>query len=277
MKKIIAMLLALTMLVAFAGCDSSNNGGSTESTPAPETTAPETTVPETTAPETTAPVDDPAVKSEGVMTYAEYAAADLDTEVVVECYVQAHQSWWNDSIVVYAQDTEGGYFMYGMTCSEEDSEKLVPGTKIRVTGWKSEYNGEVEITDCTFEILEGSYIAEATDVTSLLADESLADYMNRYITIKGATVAPSTDAEGNEVAFLYSWDGSGTPGSDLYFNITVDGQTYNMCVESYLCGDGTEVYDAVEALNVGDTIDLVGFLYWYNTANPHITGVTVSE
>jgi hypothetical protein len=47
-----------------------------------------------------------------------------------------------------------------------------------------------------------------------------------------------------------------------------------MCVESYLTGDGTAAYDAVEALAIGDTIDLEGFLYWYDGVNPHITGVT---
>ena len=31
--------------------------------------------------------------------------------------------------------------------------------------------------------------------------------------------------------------------------------------------------EAVEALNVGDTIDVEGFLYWYEGVNPHITSV----
>ena len=45
-------------------------------------------------------------------------------------------------------------------------------------------------------------------------------------------------------------------------------------VESYLRGAGTEVYEAVKQLQVGDKIDLVGFLYWYEGPNPHIIGVT---
>lgn len=49
MKKFIALLLALTMLVAFAGCNNAN---------APETNAPETTAPVET---TTAPTTEPAV------------------------------------------------------------------------------------------------------------------------------------------------------------------------------------------------------------------------
>ena len=45
MKKLIAMLLALTMLVAFAGCNTTNNETNNN---APETNAPETNAPETT-------------------------------------------------------------------------------------------------------------------------------------------------------------------------------------------------------------------------------------
>ena len=37
--------------------------------------------------------EDADVKSEGVMTHEEYLAAELDTEVVIETYVQAKQSW----------------------------------------------------------------------------------------------------------------------------------------------------------------------------------------
>lgn len=256
MKKILALALAMIMIFALAACDTANTNGTT-TTP------------------TTTPKFDPLAKDEGTMTYAEYAAAAIDAPVVVECFVQAHQSWWENKITVYAQDPDGAYFMYNMTCPEADKDKLVPGTKIKVTGYKAAYKGEVEIIDCTFEIMEGTWIAEPTDVTSLLAADNLIDYQNRYVAIKGATIAASTDGEGKEAAFLYNWDGSGTPGSDLYFNITVDGKTYNMCVESYLCGKDTDVYKAVEGLKIGDTVDLTGFLYWYDGVNPHITGVTV--
>ena len=56
----------------------------------------------------------------------------------------------------------------------------------------------------------------------------------------------------------------------------MNGQTYNFCVESYLCGQDTEVYQAVEALRIGDVINAEGFLYWYEGVNPHITAVTAA-
>ncbi|MBQ9289502.1 MAG: hypothetical protein IJ210_05225 [Clostridia bacterium] len=215
-------------------------------------------------------------KGEGVMTYAEYAAADLDTEVVVETYVQAKQSWWDNKATVYTQDQDGAYFLYNMACSEEDYAKLVPGTKIKVTGYKSAWSGEVEITDATFEIEEGSFIAEPLDITDKLASEDLINYQNLLVSFKGMTVEASND-EG--AAFLYSWDGSGAhdSNSDLYFKVSKDGQTYSFTVESYLCDNTTDVYAAVENLKVGDMIDLTGFLYWYEGANPHIISVAAAQ
>ena len=217
-------------------------------------------------------------KSEGVMTYAEYAAAELDTEVVVETYVQAKQSWWEDKATVYTQDKDGAYFVYNMACSEEDYAKLTPGTKIKVTGFKGEWSGEVEIMDATFEIMEGNYIAPAEDVTSLLGKDELIDHQNKFVAFKGMTVeAAGQDENGNDVAFLYNWDGSGQDGDDLYFNVSLDGNTYNFTVESYLCDNTTDVYAAVKALNIGDKIDMEGFLYWYEGVNPHITSVKAAN
>ena len=247
MKKITALLLTLTLVFACVGC-----GSKKDSTDAAD------------------------VKSEGVMTYAEYIAADLDTEVVIETYVQAKQSWWDNKATVYTQDKDGAYFLYNMACSEEDYSKLTTGTKIKVTGYKSEWAGEVEIIDATFEIEEGSYIATAEDVTALLGSDDLINHQNEFVSFKGLTVeAAGQDADGNDVAFLYSWDGSGQDGDDLYFNASVDGQTYTFTVESYLCDNTTDVYAAVKGLNIGDTIDMEGFLYWYEGVNPHITSVTV--
>ena len=250
MKKLMSMLLAVMLVLACVGCGSKKDGASA----------------------------DGDVKSEGVMTYAEYAAAELDTEVVVETYVQAKQSWWEDKATVYTQDKDGAYFVYNMACSEEDYAKLTPGTKIKVTGFKGEWSGEVEIMDATFEIMEGNYIAPVEDVTSLLGKDELIDHQNKFVAFKGMTVeAAGQDENGNDVAFLYNWDGSGQDGDDLYFNVSLDGNTYNFTVESYLCDNTTDVYAAVKALNIGDKIDMEGFLYWYEGVNPHITSVKAAN
>ena len=221
--------------------------------------------------------------------YLAYVAPEGDEEaapITVETYVQAHQSWWDNKVSVYAQSEDGAYFIYNMTCSQEDAEKLVPGTKIRVTGYKGEWAGEIEFMEgATFEFVDGDpFVAEAEDHTEFLGTDELINHMNEFVAFKGLTVAPSKiEGDDKEYAFLYGWDGSGTRednggvGSDLYFNVELNGNVYNFCVESYLCGADTDVYKAVEGLKVGDKIDVEGFLYWYNGANPHITSVKAAE
>lgn len=241
MKKVVALMLAAMLTMSLVGCGSKSASSGDDA------------------------------KSEGVMTYAEYMAADVDTQVVIEAYVQAKQSWWEDQATVYAQDKDGAYFLYNMACSQEDYDKLVQGTKIKVTGYKAEWSGEIEIIDATFEIEDGSYVAKALDVTDLLGTEDLIKHQNEFVSFSGMTVEDSGDG----AAYLYKWDGSGSDGDDLYFKVSLNGQTYSFTVESYLCDKTTDVYAAVKNLQVGDVIDMEGFLYWYEGVNPHITSVTV--
>jgi len=200
------------------------------------------------------------VKKNDAMTWADYMAADLDTEVVVECYVQGAQSWWEDKITVYAQDADGGYFMYEMACTEADSKKLVPGTKIRVTGYKTEWEGEVEIIDATFEIIENvTYVAEPEDVTALLDKAELAQKQNMLVTFTDMTVKELT----------FKNDG----GDDIYVTLTKDGKDYSFCVEMYLTAPESETYEQVSLLQAGDKVNVTGFAYWYQGINTHITAV----
>ena len=228
MKKFIALLLALTMLAAFVGCGDKF---------------------------------DPAAKSEGVMTYAEYAAAEMNSEVVIEAYVQATQSWWDNKITVYAQDPDGAYFIYELACSEADAAKLTKGAKIRVTGYKGTWAGEIEIMDATFEfVTDGTWVAEATDVTALLGTDTLIDHQNKFVAFKGLTIE----------AINYK---NGEPGDDIYVDVSYNGATYSFCVERYLTGPDTDVYKAFASLKAGDKVDMEGFLYWYEGVNTHITSV----
>ena len=225
MKRILALVLAATMVLAFAGCGAEKKG-------------------------------------EGVMTYAEYDAAALDTQVTVETYVQGAQSWWDNKATVYTQDKDGGYFLYNMNCSEADYAKLTPGTKIKVTGYKSEWSGEIEIVDASFEVENGSYVAKPEDVTSLLGKDELVKKQNTLVSFKDMTV----------VNVSYKND---EPGDDIYVTLSKDGNNYNFCLEYYLNGSDEAFYNLVGGLQAGTVVDVEGFLYWYEGANPHITKVTV--
>lgn len=202
-----------------------------------------------------------AQKSEGVMTYLEYVNAPIDSEVVIEAYVQATQSWWNDKITVYLQDEDGAYFAYNMACTEEQSETLVKGQKIRVTGYKAEWSGEIEIVDCTFEVLEGNWVATPRDLTDKLGTDALVHYQNQLALFKGLTVK-AISYKNNE------------PGDDIYLTFTLGEADYDFCIEYYLTNDNTEVYQFVATLEVGDVVNVEGFVYWYNGVNTHITAIT---
>lgn len=253
MKKFLTLLLALVMALSIVGCGKTEDQTDDKDTP-----------------------DEGGDAAVTVMTHAEFDAAAVDSPVTVETYIQAAQGWWEkDGVGVatfYTQADDGAYFLYNMPCSKEDyGSLLVEGAKIRVSGYKAEWSGEVEIIDATWEVLDGNTKTyEALDVTSLLGSDELIQHQNEKVSFKGMTVAASNDAG---APFLYNWDGSGSEGDDLYFNVSLNDTIYTFVVESYLCGPGSDVYEAVKALNVGDVVDMEGFLYWYNGANPHITSV----
>ena len=109
-------------------------------------------------------------------------------------------------------------------------------------------------------------------MTAKLGTDELINCQNEFVAFKGMTVEAY-----DETGAAFAYKNAENKTDDLYFKVSKDGQTYDFCVEFYLCGQDTEVYKAVEALNVGDVIDMEGFLYWYNGANPHITKVTPAQ
>ena len=249
MKKLIAIMLAMLLVLGLVACG--------------EEKAPKETEPVVTDPVETDPVE--GEEEVAVMTWEEYMAADMESEVVVECYVQGHQSWWDNKITVYAQDDNGGYFMYEMACEEADAEKLVPGTKIRVSGVKTAWEGEVEIIEATFEIIEGdTKVYEAEDVTALLGTDELINKQNMLVAFNGVTL--------KEVSYK-----NDEPGDDIYVTVTYEDADYSFCVERYLTDPETEVYKAFESLEAGAVVNIEGFAYWYQGINTHITAIAVAE
>lgn len=251
MKKLIALLLVLTLAATFVAC---GNQPAADPTTDPTDGTTEATEEATTGNEEVA-----------VMTYAEFMAAETDSKVCIESNIQANQAWWDDNgqgkVTLYLQDAEGAYFAYEVACTEEESAKLIPGTKVRITGDKAVWSGEIEIMNGTIEFLEGdTFTAEAKDVTELLGTEALEAEMNKLVAIKGLTF--------KELSYKDSeWD------KDIYVTFTLGENEYSFCVENYLTGPDTDLYKAVEALQAGDVVDVTGFLYWYEGPNTHITAI----
>ncbi len=241
MKKLLALLLAVVLVFSLAACGKSAQ-------------------------------KDIFAKGEGVLTHEQYIAAEEGSRVTVEAFVQGTQSWWDGKITVYAQDKEGGYFFYDMACSEADAAKLVPGTKIKVTGDKGVWAGQVEVMDGSFEFGEGTWVAEPLDISKMFDDPALESHMNERVSVSGGKILD----KGEGAAFFYNWDNSGEDGNcDLYFDVESNGAKITFVVRRYLTAPGSEVYETVKNLKVGDTVDIEGFLYWYEGAQPHITSITV--
>lgn len=253
MKKV--LISALCLFAFLAGCRAD--------VPEPVVPAPPVTA-STAATEERSPV----------MTHAEFLAAPLETPVVIETYVQAAQEWWDDTVTVYAQSEDGGYFLRNMACSQSDAALLVPGAHIRVTGKKVQWAGSDQIDCGAFTLLEGSYIAPTTDLSALLGSPALEAHQNEKAVFTGLTVEPANEAGD---PFLYGWDGSGDPGgdSDLYFYASRDGVNCLFVIPYYLCGPTSDAYQTVITMKVGDTVTLEGFLYWYEGPQPHITSVKI--
>ena len=283
MKKALVILLTCAFMAAAVAC-----GGGNNQTAAPAAEAPAETEAEE-QPEAEAPAEEAVEETEEVemnvpeeaMSYEDYMAAPIDGEVVVKGAIQAKQTLYHneedESITtnVYLQDANGGaYFLYHLPCTPKDYDMMEVGKFIKVKGYKAQWpaeDGEIEVVDTIWQFEDDEpFIAEAEDVTELLGTEDLVKKQNKFVVFKGMKVEPIGE-DGD--AFLYNWDGSGEEGSDLYFNVSVNGATYNFTVESDLCGPDTDVYKAVKDLKVGDVIDLQGFLYWYEGPNPHITAV----
>ena len=139
MKKAIVILLTGAMMMAAVACGSN----SSSSAPAAETPAEETQTEETE--ETVegdvveeAQEEGPIVPEEPI-SYEEYMAAEMDSEVVIRGAVQAKQAYYSQedsgSANVYLQDENGGaYFLSRTSLSPSRASRLNPSaTKARLS------------------------------------------------------------------------------------------------------------------------------------------------
>ena len=268
MKKTLSLILALCLILSLTSVAAlAAEGDPAEEVPAAAVTE-EMTAEEPAASE--APATEAPAK---LMSYADFAAAAVDSPVNAEAWVQAKLTWWDNKTSIYAADKDGAYFLYDIACPEADYEKLVPGQKIAFQGYKGEWSGEVEVVDGSFSFVDGdSFVAEPLDITAMLGTDELASHINQAIKVTDAVVAD----KGDGAAFFFNYDNSGEDGScDLYFDLQINGAVYTFVARRYLTVPGSETYEAVKNLKVGDTVDVEGFLYWYEGPQPHITSITV--
>lgn len=252
MKKLLTVLLTVLMVCGLAACSSSKT--ETESGPVDGNNTTNNTTTEA-----------PTAKT----SYVDFMAAEDDSEVEVLMYVQGKQGYWENEgqgqLTIYGADEEGGYFVYNANVDEATANACTEGTLIKVTGVKSTWSGEPEIIDATVEVYadQPTFTANAIDITDMLSDmEQAYNFVNQKVAMNGLTVVEVSKK-----------DSESDP--DLYITVqTQDGLDFDLCVENYLTGPDTEVYQLAEQLQAGALIDVEGFLYWYEGANPHVTAIT---
>lgn len=213
--------------------------------------------------------------SQVLMSYQEFLAADLDAPVTIEAYVQAYDVWQDGYCSLYAQDQEGAYYLDRLHCSLNDYENLKIGKKIRISGYKTQSRDSLKISDASIQLLEGSWIADTADVTALIGTDELISHQNEKVCFRGMTIEAMPD--GHSV-WYYGWDNTGDKEkAELYFCASHEGKLCNFSVKTSLCQDEQEVLQMLQKLQVGDIVDLTGFLRLYGGALPRITEIISSD
>ena len=131
-------------------------------------------------------------------TFAEYAAAKNDELIIVKGVVSGiiAKSRGNSSNCLYVQDTDGGYYVYGLEKDPVTDLHIELGMTVRVTGKKDNYNGTFELKNASVEILnEGAktdvVAKDLTDAFKAATDLKAAELVGiqgMYVTLKGVTV-----------------------------------------------------------------------------------------
>ena len=208
-----------------------------------------------------------------VASYSEYLSSAGDQPITIESYLQEKEAWNEGKTSLWLQDEEGAYYIYHLPCSPEEYDALYVGRKLRVSGYKTEFSGNLQLTDAGFLLLDGTYIASPFDASDFLDSDELYYHQNQRVRFRNMKIEPMFDGVS---AFYYGWDNSGSSEkqSDLYFTASNSGVTCTFLVKSSLCGAESEVYRTVQEFRIGDTVSLEGILSWYNGPQPLVTSVT---
>lgn len=226
---------------------------------------------------------------EDSMSYADFMALEAGDDAIIEGYIAAKQSWWADKATMYlTTDTAGeGYFLYNFACTKEEYDNTYKiGTKIQVYGALATYAGELEITgesinyDLTNVITDAPKMPNTIiDVTSSVKSEDLLGIQNSRFTatLKVKEYTTTDQNTGIAESKVYGYQGD-APTEDLYL-ILVDasGNELACCVEQYLTSSYADVKAVLDTLAIGDMVEIEGFMYWWNGANPHITSIKKAD
>ena len=173
----------------------------------------------------TATVKDPSGKTETVsfdhkvpafreLSWQEFVDAKKGDTVVVKGVVTGlmAKSKGNSYNCIYMQDSDGGYYVYGMSTDPVADDGIEVGMEVRVTGQRDTYSG-------TYEIAQGTGVAEIvksekTAVTPVdyteafknaadLKDKALVEKQALLVTVKGVEILKQTEDDAKSGYFRF--------------------------------------------------------------------------
>lgn len=236
--------------------------------------------------------------------YANFMSVPVGSEVTVTSILLMTSTWYQGKANLYFVNPDAsGYYVYDYECTEakfnEISATVLNGV-YTITGTKSVYEGQMEITDATITpatTLGEDYVGleqpllinvadEESSITAFDVDEGYQNYL--FIATMKIAEYKTTDANAKVAeskAFGYKGD---EPTDDLYFTLVDEnGVTINCCVERYddfgkfiafdSHNDYSKLLETLQGLQVGTEVTVYGFMYWYDGPNPHIWTIATED
>ena len=213
--------------------------------------------------------DEASVSVDDAPTCAAYLEAEIGSFVTFSCYIQGRESWTDNFCSLYAQDETGACYLVRLPCTKEDYDRMTPGRMILVTGYKSTWGDDIELTDCSFQFLDGSWLANPQDMTDLLGTEELSVHRNEKVCFSGMKIEPMMDGAS---VWYCGWDNMAAEGenTEFFFRASAGEAVCMFSVLPSLCENPEQVIQTLKSLHLDDVVDLTGYLYWYNGPRPRI-------
>lgn len=193
------------------------------------------------------------------LSFEEYVAAEDDSAVVVKGIITgivAKSKGATNNCLYVNDETNGGYYVYQLTQDPVTDLNLAIGMEIRMIGIKDTYNGTLEVTKTTIEVINATPVAvQPVDFTQKFIDaantkaEELVGPQAMLVTLKGATLTSA--------------------GDNGYYNFTLGGKSTYIRISSSTCPLSTADQNTFKnAFNehIGYQADITGVICVYGGA-----------
>lgn len=266
-KKPIMILLFLPFIFLLISCGDSISPSEVSEEPTQTINALTDSIPPATAEN-----DTEKNEEQPIMSFSDFLIADEDSPVTAEGYIQAKDAWHEGFCSVYVQNEEGAYYLERLHCSQDEYQSLHVGRKIRISGYKSHWNDSLEISDATFQVLDGEWFAKAIDATEMIGTDELILHQNEKAFFRNMTIEAMPDGYS---VFYYGWDNTkqNVEDAEIFFRASSDDMICDFTIKPSFCQKEQEILQILKSLHVGDTVDLTGYLRFYNGALPRIVEI----